>query len=185
MTASSSCRRDTSARASGSGASYPFYRARIYKLHLHFACTPRSLETYGARATTLAAPLGATVSPAELEAALLSARRKGDGRAYKLVTITHVDTSTGVRADARALAEVVRRVSPGTLVVLDAVCSLASEDLRMDDWSVDVVLSASQKGLGAPPGLSVLLAGERALAVWEGRKARGVKSGAFYSSWEK
>ena len=144
-----------------------------------------SLETYGARATTLAAPLGATVSPGELEAALLAARRKGDGRAYKLVTITHVDTSTGVLADARTLAEVVRRVSPGTLVVLDAVCSLASEELRMDDWGVDVVLSASQKGLGAPPGLSVLLAGERALKVWEGRKARGVKSGAFYSSWEK
>lgn len=55
----------------------------------------------------------------------------------------------------------------------------------MDAWGLDVVLSASQKGLGAPPGLSVLVANPRALSVWEERKTRGVKSGSFYSSWEK
>jgi alanine-glyoxylate transaminase/serine-glyoxylate transaminase/serine-pyruvate transaminase len=42
---------------------------------------------------------------------------------------------------------------------------VASEDIRMDDWSLDVVLTASQKGLGTPPGLSVLLASQKAMKV--------------------
>ena len=48
---------------------------------------------------------------------------------------------------------------------MDAVCSVASEDIQMDKWGLDVVLSASQKGLGAPPGLSILIASQKALAA--------------------
>lgn len=55
---------------------------------------------------------------------------------------------------------------PGFLkIILDGVCSVASEEIRMDDWGVDVVLTASQKGLGAPPGLSILVASEKAIKV--------------------
>lgn len=50
-------------------------------------------------------------------------------------------------------------------VILDGVCSVASEEIRMDDWNIDVVLSASQKGLGAPPGLSIVVASQKALKV--------------------
>lgn len=49
--------------------------------------------------------------------------------------------------------------------MVDAVCSVASEEIQMDKWDIDVVLSASQKGLGTPPGLSILVASERALQV--------------------
>jgi alanine-glyoxylate transaminase / serine-glyoxylate transaminase / serine-pyruvate transaminase len=101
---------------------------------------------------------------------------------YKIVTITHVDTSTGtnvpslcptpptslplgVLSDPQPVAEVVQRVSPETLVVLDAVCAVASEDIQMDRWGIDVVISASQKGLGAPPGLSVVIASQKTMKV--------------------
>ena len=50
-------------------------------------------------------------------------------------------------------------------VVLDGVCSVASEEIQMDAWNIDVVLSASQKGLGAPPGISVVVASQKALKV--------------------
>ncbi len=50
-------------------------------------------------------------------------------------------------------------------VVVDGVCSVASEEIRMDDWGIDVVLTASQKGLGVPPGLSILVAGPKAIEV--------------------
>jgi len=50
-------------------------------------------------------------------------------------------------------------------IILDAVCSVASELIRMDEWGIDVVMTASQKGLGTPPGLSVLVAGNRAIQV--------------------
>ena len=48
---------------------------------------------------------------------------------------------------------------------MDGVCSVASEEIKMDAWNIDVVLSASQKGLGAPPGLSVVVASQKALKV--------------------
>jgi alanine-glyoxylate transaminase/serine-glyoxylate transaminase/serine-pyruvate transaminase len=90
-----------------------------------------------------------------------------------------------VLSDAKAIAETVQRVSPDTLVsicmtpcnslhiahaiiyqvVLDGVCSVASEEIRMDAWGIDVVLTATQKGLGTPPGLSVLVASQRAIQV--------------------
>lgn len=52
-------------------------------------------------------------------------------------------------------------------VVLDGVCSVASEEIRFDDWDIDVVLSATQKGLGTPPGLSVVVASPRAIRVYK------------------
>lgn len=44
---------------------------------------------------------------------------------------------------------------------------MGSEDIQMDQWGIDVALSASQKGLGTPPGLSVLIASQRALKASE------------------
>ena len=75
-----------------------------------------------------------------------------------------------------------KRVSPDTLVVLDGVCAVASEEIRMDDWGIDVVLTASQKGLGTPPGLSILVASQKAIGVFEARKSPVT---SYYASWKK
>ena len=53
----------------------------------------------------------------------------------------------------------------GLQVIVDGVCSVASEEIRFDDWGIDVVMTASQKGIGVPPGLSLLCASERAINV--------------------
>jgi alanine-glyoxylate transaminase/serine-glyoxylate transaminase/serine-pyruvate transaminase len=82
---------------------------------------------------------------------------------YAMITITQVDTSTAVLADVKEVSEIVRSLSPSTLIVVDGVCSIGSEELRMDEWGVDVVLTASQKALGAPPGLSVVVASKKAM----------------------
>ncbi|KAM5530216.1 hypothetical protein V8D89_016104 [Ganoderma adspersum] len=120
------------------------------------------LRTYGATVDELQAPFGGTVPLAELEAALKAKK-------YKIVTFTHVDTSTGVLSDAKTIAATVRSASPDTLVVADAVCSVASEEIRFDTWGLDVVLTASQKGLGAPP-------------TFESRKSPVT---SYYASWKK
>ncbi|KAJ8694847.1 hypothetical protein PTI98_007487 [Pleurotus ostreatus] len=133
------------------------------------------LETYGAHVDELRADIGASVDLAALAAAL---RRK----TYKAVTFTHVDTSTGVLSDARGIAATVRSISPETLVILDGVCSVASEEIRMDDWDIDVIMTASQKGLGAPPGLSILVASPKAMKVFETRKTPPT---SYYASWKK
>jgi alanine-glyoxylate transaminase / serine-glyoxylate transaminase / serine-pyruvate transaminase len=66
--------------------------------------------------------------------------------------------------------------------IVDGVCSVASEDIRFDEWGLDVILTASQKGLGVPPGLSILVASPKALKVFETRKA---KVTSYYASWKK
>ena len=68
-----------------------------------------SLETYGAKVDEVVAPFGEAVSQTQLEKAL-------SGKKYKLVTFTHVDTSTAVLSDARMIAETVKRLSPESLV---------------------------------------------------------------------
>jgi hypothetical protein len=69
-----------------------------------------------------------------------------------------------------------------TSLAVDAVCSVASEELKMEEWGVDVVLTATQKGLGVPPGLSVLVASPRAVETFKNRKA---KATSYFANWKK
>lgn len=118
------------------------------------------LERHGAAVTHVRADPGSVPSVAEVETVLA---RGG----FKLMTVTHVDTSTAVLAPVQELAAVAKK--HGVLVVVDGVCSVGGEALEMDAWGIDVAFTASQKALGCPPGLAVVLAGPRALASWKAR----------------
>ena len=78
----------------------------------------------------------------------------------KAVFATLCETSTGALHDIEALAHLTR-IRP-TLLVVDAVSALAADDLQMDNWGVDVVVSCSQKGLMTPPGLAFAAINQRA-----------------------
>ena len=65
---------------------------------------------------------------------------------------------------------------------MDGVCAVASEEIRQEDWNIDVVLSATQKGLGTPPVLSVLSVSKHAIEVFENRKAPPT---SYYASWKR
>jgi alanine-glyoxylate transaminase/serine-glyoxylate transaminase/serine-pyruvate transaminase len=120
------------------------------------------LERLGARVDEVRAPLGEAPDAAAVERAVTAAPTK-------LVTVTHVDTSTGVRAPVQEVARVAR--AHGALTVVDGVCAVGGEELRQDAWGVDLCLTASQKALGAPPGLAVVMAGPRALAARRAKKS--------------
>jgi aspartate aminotransferase-like enzyme len=105
----------------------------------------------------------------------LAARLAGLGGA-KAVFLTHSETSTGVVSDLQALAATASE--HGALSVVDAVSSLGAVPVETDAWSLDVVLSGSQKALMTPPGLAMVSASERAWA------ARG-DSPRFYFDWER
>ncbi|OBT52286.1 hypothetical protein VE04_07010 [Pseudogymnoascus sp. 24MN13] len=117
-----------------------------------WSCTP----TYGANVTQLKAPIGSRPQIPEIEKALKEKK-------YKLVTVTHVDTSTGVLSDLKELSELIQRVSPETLLVVDGVCSVGSEEVLFDEWKLDVILTGTQKGLGCPAGLSISMYSGRAI----------------------
>lgn len=130
------------------------------------------LERYGASVTQAHAPSIGDAPALEQVATLL-----GEGN-IKLMTITHVDTSTGVGADVKGLAALGRE--HGALVIVDGVCSVAGEELRAEDWGVDLVLTASQKAIGVPPGLALVVVGPRALDAFRRRRT---PVGNYYADW--
>lgn len=97
---------------------------------------------------------GKAVLPEELE-------KKLSEKEYKAVTATHVDTCTGACAPVKDYAEVLKKHD--VLYIIDGVCATGGIEERMDDWEVDVVLTAAQKCFGAPPGLSILVLSEKAM----------------------
>lgn len=90
-------------------------------------------------------------------------------KSFSAITVTHVDTSTGVCAPLEEVGEVVKRF-PETLFIVDAVCATGGIEERMDDWGFDIVFTGNQKALGVPPGLANLVFSEKAL---ERRNALG------------
>ena len=74
---------------------------------------------------------------------------------------THVDTQTGVCAPVREYGEILK--GAGALFIVDGVCATGGIEERMDDWGIDVVLTAAQKCFGAPPGLAILVLSDRAM----------------------
>jgi alanine-glyoxylate transaminase/serine-glyoxylate transaminase/serine-pyruvate transaminase len=97
---------------------------------------------------------GRAVLPEDLE-------KRIKGGEFEVFVVTHVDTATGACAPVRDYAEVLQ--GRGLLFILDGVCATAGIEERMDDWGIDVILTAAQKCFGAPPGLAVLVLSERAM----------------------
>jgi alanine-glyoxylate transaminase / serine-glyoxylate transaminase / serine-pyruvate transaminase len=128
-------------------------------------------QRYTGSVVTLTAPVGGVVHPEQVEEALRRER-------IKLMAVTHVDTSTGVRAEVKKLAALARQHE--TLTVVDGVCAVGGEEFRQDEWGVDVCLTASQKAIGVPPGLALLMASPRALEAWRARKT---PVSNYYGDW--
>ena len=134
------------------------------------------LRVYGADVTYANAPVGSRPQLLEVEAALKE-------KNYKVITITHVDTSTGVISDIKSLCILVKKTSPDTLIVVDGVCSVASEEIAFDEWGIDSVITASQKAIGCPAGLSISMFSERAIQKLKNRKSPVAAYFANMNNW--
>ena len=78
----------------------------------------------------------------------------------KAVLVTHNETSTGVTNDLAAISAIVKEFDK--LLLVDAISSLGSIDLPVDDWHCDVTVTSSQKGWMAPPGLAMVSVSQQA-----------------------
>lgn len=106
--------------------------------------------------------------------------RNDHQRAIKAVVIVHNETSTGVVSRISEHRRVLDRCNHPALLIVDAISSLASMDLRHDEWGIDVTVCGSQKGLMTPPGLGFNAISEKALAA--SKSSRLPKS---YWDWEE
>jgi aspartate aminotransferase-like enzyme len=129
-------------------------------------------ECFGLQVSRIALPWGETADPDIVE------KRLQELAPYRGVLLTHNETSTGVTNDLKTLAALIRQHNPDALIVVDAVSSLGCIPFEMDAWDLDVVFTASQKGLMCPPGLMMLAAGSRA---WEANAQ--AKLPRFYFDW--
>ncbi len=110
------------------------------------------------------------VKPAAVAAALEAALTRGPVDA---ITVVHNETSTGVTSPVGEIAAAVRRLSPETLVLVDAVSSFSGVRIPCDEWGIDLLLTSSQKALALPPGLAFCAVADRVLARAATVKGRG------------
>jgi aspartate aminotransferase-like enzyme len=96
---------------------------------------------------------GKPVDPIAIEQAL-----KKDPE-IKAVLIQHTDTSTGTVNDVKKIGEIVSKTN--AILIVDSVSGLAGEELHMDDWKLDVVISGSQKGLMTAPGIAMVAVSDK------------------------
>jgi alanine-glyoxylate transaminase/serine-glyoxylate transaminase/serine-pyruvate transaminase len=86
----------------------------------------------------------------------------------RLVAFVQAETSTGVLSDVRLLTEIAHRHD--ALVIVDAVTAVGGCALEVDAWEVDAIYTGTQKCLSAPPGLSPVSFGPRAVERLQSRR---------------
>lgn len=143
----------------------------------HFAALWRQMATrFGLKVDFIPGDWRHGVDAGEIERRL-KADPSGD---IKAVMVVHNETSTGVTSDIGAVRDSITATGHPALLMVDAISSLGSADLRHDEWQVDVTVSCSQKGLMLPPGLGFNAVSEKAIAA--SRSNGMVRS---YWNWEE
>ena len=101
-----------------------------------------------------------------LDPTLLEEKLKED-KNYEIkgVLIIHTETATGVTNDLPSLRKALDSANHPALFLVDTVAAVGTVDYQMDNWGIDVTVTASQKGLMMPPGLGIVAANEKALKI--------------------
>lgn len=73
---------------------------------------------------------------------------------FKLATVVHCETPSGITNPVNFLCPLLKK--HGILTVVDSVSAIGGEELKADEWGMDIVLGGSQKCLSAPPGLTFM-----------------------------
>jgi len=112
-------------------------------------------SAFGAEVKRVDVEWGSTFAVEQVESAIAESNAVA-------ITLTHNETSTGVLHDARAVGKLAREYD--ILFIADCITSVGGDDVRTDEWGIDLCITGSQKCLAAPPGLGFVAVSERA---WE------------------
>ena len=142
-----------------------------------------SIGVFGERFATIAEKFGAEIIPLRFEwgkaadADTVRQALKAEPK-IKAVLVTHNETSTGVTNDLASISSVVTEFDK--LLLVDAISSLGSINLPVDDWHCDVTVTGSQKGWMVPPGLAMVSVSQEA---WQAHQK--AKMPRFYWDFTK
>lgn len=87
---------------------------------------------------------------------------------FKIATLVHCETPSGITNPISDICKLLNEY--GIISIVDAVSSIAGEEVNIDEWKIDVVIGGSQKCLSAPPGLTFLSISKRAQDAMDNRK---------------
>lgn len=130
-------------------------------------------QAYGLKVEEIIVDWGYSIKPDMVESAL---KKHPD---IKAVFVQATETSTGVYHDIEGLGKVIKNY-PDTLFVVDAISALVAEDIKTDEWNIDIMIGGSQKGLMLPPGLAFVSVSDKA---W--KKNETSKMPRFYFNFKK
>jgi alanine-glyoxylate transaminase/serine-glyoxylate transaminase/serine-pyruvate transaminase len=111
---------------------------------------------YGITIIPFTAPMGKPLEP-ELLRKLLR-----ENPEVKVVALVHHETGTTVLNPLHELAAVTREA--GKVIIVDTVASMGGVEVAVDDWGIDVCVTAANKCLEALPGIGFISISPRA---WE------------------
>ena len=134
-----------------------------------------SMGTFSGRMAEMAEGVGADVTVLESSGIapvrLEQVREALAKESFDVVTLVQGETSCGV--EMKCLPEVAQLAKEhGALLVVDAVCTLTTMPMQMDEWGVDIAIAGGQKGLSSIPGVSLIAFSDDAWQTIESRKAR-------------
>jgi alanine-glyoxylate transaminase / serine-glyoxylate transaminase / serine-pyruvate transaminase len=118
-------------------------------------------RAHGLEVVEVDVEVGAPIDPAKLGEAASGA----DG-----ILTVHVETATGVRHPIDDIAKVAR--DAGVAYMVDGIASVGGEIARVDTMGIDALVTGTQKGLEAPPGLGILALSARGRERVEARSKR-------------
>ena len=98
---------------------------------------------------------------------------------YKAILMTHVDTATSVKNDVASIRKKLDEVECPALLMVDCIASLACDRFEMDNWGVDIMVAACQKGLMVPPGIGFVFFNNRAR-----ERQKNLTNVSSYWDWE-
>ncbi|MCL6638590.1 MAG: alanine--glyoxylate aminotransferase family protein, partial [Firmicutes bacterium] len=134
---------------------------------------------FGERFANIAKAYGADVDEVHFgwgnDVDLKTVEEKLAGNRYKVVLATQNETSTGVVNDIAGIGALVARTP--ALLLVDGVSGVGAIEIKVDEWGVDILCTASQKAMMLPPGLAMVSVSDKAWAV-----VRENKSPRFYFS---
>jgi alanine-glyoxylate transaminase/serine-glyoxylate transaminase/serine-pyruvate transaminase len=107
------------------------------------------------------------------------ALRADKAHKIKAVCVVHNETSTGCLTRLDEVRKAMDAAKHPALLMADAISSLAAAELRHDDWSIDVTVAGSQKGMMVPPGLSFTAISAKAIEASKSAQLR-----RSYFAWD-